>query len=368
MPDRKMPRMLFILQLPPPVHGASLMNRSVAESKLIRDNFEIDIVDLHFSDSVKGLGNFSFRKIIKAVHFGLVIAGKVISRKPDLVYFNITPKGFAFYRDSLYVFLLKTLKRKIVFHLHSQGVKNNASTSALKRAIYMKVFKDTHIICVSEFLAADVSGVYTPDPIVVPNGIQICPESLERKKSGENTVPAILFISNYMVSKGILTLIDALGILKDRGYEFQAKLIGAPYDLTVEMLEKITADKQLSDSVEITGPMFGKDKVRELQEADILVFPSTNDVFGLVLLEAMQFRLPVISTLIGGIPEVVVDNETGLLVEAGNPQMLSSKLSILLKDKDLRTVMGEKGYKRFFEYYTLEQFERNMLKTFQSLL
>ena len=82
----------------------------------------------------------------------------------------------------------------------------------------------------------------------------------------------------------------------------------------------------------------------------------------------MQFSLPVISTYEGGIPEIVIHNETGFLVSTKNADMLADKIAILLKDKDLRIEMGGKGYERFLNNYTLNHFENNMNRTFQTIL
>ena len=82
----------------------------------------------------------------------------------------------------------------------------------------------------------------------------------------------------------------------------------------------------------------------------------------------MQFGLPVISTFEGSIPEIVINNETGFLVESQNAQMLADKIAILLKDKNLRIEMGKKGYERFINNYTLNHFENSMNNIFQTIL
>jgi glycosyltransferase involved in cell wall biosynthesis len=75
-----------------------------------------------------------------------------------------------------------------------------------------------------------------------------------------------------------------------------------------------------------------------------------------------------VSTFEGGIPEMVIQNETGFLVESKNPQMLADKLALLLNDRELGTKMGNLGLKRFSEYYTFEKFEKNMVETFNLVL
>ena len=128
-----MKRILFLGQIPPPLHGASIMNSYVINSEVIRTNFSIESVNFQFAKSIKEIEKFSFLKVYKAFLCGFEIVKKVIIQKPDLVYFNLAPKGFAFYRDAFYVFLLKLLKRKIVFHLHGKGIKKNVENNFLKK-------------------------------------------------------------------------------------------------------------------------------------------------------------------------------------------------------------------------------------------
>lgn len=65
---------------------------------------------------------------------------------------------------------------------------------------------------------------------------------------------------------------------------------------------------------------------------------------------------------------MVIDNETGFLIESKNPQMLADKLALLMNNKELRNKMGKKGLDRFHELYTLEKFEINMTNTFRIIL
>ena len=168
-------KILCILQLPPPLHGASLMNSHVINSEVLRRNFTLDIVNLQFAKSINGLEKFSLLKVYKALSYGFAIAKIVITQSPDLVYFTLVPRGFAFYRDACYVLLLKLFNSKIVFHLHGKGVKNNIEKSFLKKKMYAWVFKNSYVICLSERLSEDISEVHRL-PYIVPNGIKILPK------------------------------------------------------------------------------------------------------------------------------------------------------------------------------------------------
>ncbi|BBE20572.1 glycosyl transferase, group 1 family protein [Aquipluma nitroreducens] len=361
-------RILCILQLPPPLHGVSLMNNYILNSKLIKSNFHIEIVDFRFAKSMKDLQKFSFSKIFKAIVYVYKIAKKVLIKKPDMVYFTLCPTGLGFYRDAFYVFILKLFGSKIVFHLHGKGIKQSAQKNFLRKWLYTWLFKNTFVICLSKKLADDISDVYKNTPYIVPNGIEVQPKFNRNVNQLNRSVPQILYLSNYIRNKGILILLEALEILKDQGYQFKARLVGAPTDLTIEFLENKITNQNLTEVVKIIGPRYGDNKFVEFQEADIFVFPTYNDAFPLVTIEAMQYCLPVISTFEGSIPDIVIDNETGFLVKTQDPQMLAEKIAILLNDKDLGIEMGKRGYERFMNNFTLNHFENKINEIFYEIL
>lgn len=364
---QKKPTILCIMQLPPPVHGVTTMNSYLANSELLKNSFLLDIINLQFNSSYNKLKKFSIKKVIKAIAYGFEIVRKMRYKKPQLVYFTLVPTGFAFYRDAYYVFLLKFFKVNIVLHLHGKGIKENADNNFIKKRFYKWIFKDTFVICLSEKLTLDIADIYKQKPFIVANGIEVHPYFNRPEEASINAIPKILYLSNFTRNKGILTFIESLGLLKKEGHVFIARIVGAPY-LTIDFLEKYIETNDLSGYVEIIGPLYGEDKLMEYKNADVFVFPTHYEAFGLVNLEAMQFSLPVVSTFEGSIPDIVLNNETGFLVEKQNSRMMADKIGILLTNEELRTSMGQKGYDRFINNYTLRHFEFNMAETLKNIL
>lgn len=362
-----MKHILFLGQFPPPVHGVSVMNNFVRNSNLIKQEFSIDVIDFKFSTSIQKLEKFSIEKVFKALSYSFRILKTILTKKPELVYFTITPTGFGFYRDAFYVFLLKWFNIHIVLHLHGKGIKKN-SGSFIKETLYQSVFNNTSVICLSKTLSEDIKEIYKGQPFLIPNGITLHNKTELQKRMTKKTVIQILYVSNFIRNKGILVLVEALSILNKKGYNFNARLVGSPSDITVEMLNKTIQESGIDRVVTVVGPLYDDAKFKEYENADIFVFPTYNDAFGLVNLEAMQYKLPVISTDEGSIPDIVIDNETGFVVEKQNVTMLAEKIRILLEDEDLRIQMGAKGYERFLNNYTLQHFEVNMLKAFKTIL
>ena len=102
---------------------------------------------------------------------------------------------------------------------------------------------------------------------------------------------------------------------------------------------------------------------------DIVIFPSIDqEAFGLVNTEAMACGLPVVATDVGGVPEVIVNNETGLLVEPSNAKALTNALEYLIDNEPIRKKMGRKGRERVERYFTLDIHTENLIKIFNHVL
>jgi glycosyltransferase involved in cell wall biosynthesis len=112
------------------------------------------------------------------------------------------------------------------------------------------------------------------------------------------------------------------------------------------------------------GRKYGSEKTPYFENADIFAFPTFyhNETFGLVNLEAMEYKLPVVSTNEGGIPDVVVNGQNGLICERNNAESLATALETLLLDKNLRFQYGENGYKKFKSEFTLKSFEKRIVE------
>jgi len=104
------------------------------------------------------------------------------------------------------------------------------------------------------------------------------------------------------------------------------------------------------------------------QVMDVFCIPSSREGFGLVAVEAMLHKLPVIATAVGGLKEVVIDGETGYLVPPGSPEDLAKKIINLIQYPELRVKFGAAGYARANENYTAERYCQEIEKLYTTLL
>lgn len=154
----------------------------------------------------------------------------------------------------------------------------------------------------------------------------------------------LLYVGNYFEKKGVDTLIDACRLLCDKNFKFNLQLFGdGPLK---EVLAYQISELGLNDKVKLGGPISQEEVVRQITECHLFVMPcrkdSTGDMDGIptVFMEAMAVGRPVISCPISGIPEIVRDGETGLLVPSNDSRALAEAIIRLGNDADLCTRLG----------------------------
>lgn len=362
------PSILFILHLPPPIHGAAVVGKMIRDSEPINDAFQSDYINLTTSQNLGDIGSTNLKKVTVLFNLFYQIFIHLLRRKTDLCYITLNAKGSGFYKDFLAVLLVKLFRKKIVFHFHNKGVRNY-SHRIIDRILYKICFRNTKSILMSPLLYHDISEfVKEEDVFYCPNGIPDLFANEKPRKIKNDNICNFLFISNMMVQKGVPTLLEACRILKDKGLKFKCDFVGAWSDFTETMFRDMVKSNHLKEHVFAHGKKYGKDKLAYLKNADAFVFPTYNDTFGLVLLEAMQAGLPIIATYEGGIPDVISENESGFLVAKKDAIALSNKMEVFIKNPVLSVQMGNAGRKRFMHNFTSDNFEKTMLEIMVALV
>lgn len=357
-------KILMIFQLPPPIHGASMMNKYIKESKKINEAFSISILPLQFVDKVDDIGKLSIKKVFKMIGFVFILIKTLFKIKPELVYFTLAPYGGAFYRDALFVFIIKLFGIRIIFHLHGKGI-NEESKSSLKRKLYQVTFKNTNVITLSKLLDYDIQKVHTGKIFHLPNGIEV--KELDKKSVREEKL-RILYLSNLVITKGVVDLIRAVALIPELKEDFQIDIVGNSADISIEELKTLVEQSGISTKVKVLGPKYGDQKWEILQNSDIFVLPTyfKNECFPLVLLEAMQSNNAIISTNNGAIEEII--ENCGVLVPQNSPADLAIALEELILNKPKVEELKERSRKLFYEKYTLEIFEKNFVHILNATL
>jgi len=183
--------------------------------------------------------------------------------------------------------------------------------------------------------------------------------------------PAIISIGRLIEKKGFHDLIEACRILCQRGVEFRCEIIGDG-PLEGSLREQITVDG-LTTLVTLTGPLPQGEVIKRLAGSALFALPCVTEVGGgmdnlpTVVMEAMAAGLPVISTALGGVPEMVRDGFTGLLVPEHQPIALADALARVLVDRRLARSLGEAGRQRAAELFAMDKSGEALRALFQQV-
>ncbi len=356
-------KILFIVQLPPPIHGASLRNKELVESKKINNIFNIKTIPLRFTKNIENLSKFSVLKILKSFMLIFKIKKELIFFRPDIVFSSFSPNNFAFVRDFIYSIIIKIFCKNRVFIIRERIKKGKFKNKLLGFA-----FKNSKIIVLSDFIKKELDKIKDNLNIsVIYDGIKtiVSENKLNTKKTD---IPVILFLSNLIVNKGGGIFLESLKILKERGINFKAVITGAPVEITEQELYDKIEKLGLTDNVEYSGFVKGDKRFKIYLNSDIFVLPTLRETFPGVILEAMQSGLPVIGTIEGGIPEIIADGNTGFLVPKNDSLKIADKLEYLIKNPEIAREMGLRGRKRFIEKFSFEMMEKKYIELFEEIL
>lgn len=364
-------KILFILHVPPPVHGAAIIGKYIMESEAVRKNFDCDFINLSTTGNINDIEKFTLKKGFTIARLYLNIISALIRKQYDYFYLTINSRGPGWVKEMVIVMILKMSGKKIIYHYHNKGIADNHHNS-LKDIMYRFQFRNSRAILVSPLVYNDISMYLPRDRVYFcTNGIPFNEHidiellnSLRVKKSA----PEILFLSNIMHEKGVFTLLDACRILKNKKIQFRSTFIGPWADISEDDFNNYVKSNDLQGLVFYEGKKINDEKRPYFERADIFIFPTLNDIFGLVNLEAMQYGLPVISTNEGAISEIVDDNISGFLVPKKDSEALAERILFLMNNPELRFEMGKKGYRKFRENFSLEHFQQNFVHSLKQII
>lgn len=364
-------RMLVLVQLPPPEHGASAVNRQVVNSRILADAFDLTVVPISMSADLARLRKFGLMKLARSLRLFAAVAGQLFGRtRPDLVYFTLSPAGWAFFRDLALIAMIRLAGLRCAFHLHGRGIAASIERAPWRRHLYRFAFARSFVITLGGALRDDITGFVADDRIfVVPNGVADTAGRSPSAGRNEGTrrvsdaPPRVLFLSNMLKEKGPLVLLEALAMVAERGVRFEAQFAGAwrPPISEDGFATRVQA-LGLEDRVILLGPVYGEAKARLFADADLFVLPTyyAHEALPLVVIEAMMHGLAVITTRIGALPGVIADQTSGELIDPADVSQLASALEKLLTRPDLRARYGRAARQKYEADLTAQRFEERL--------
>lgn len=291
---------------------------------------------------------------------------KLLSGEADLVHIHLADKGSAL-RKAILVLMALVFRKPVIVHAHgSEFHLFYAELPQWIKQLLSWTFRQcTRFIVLSESwkdFYMSSCRLTAEQVVVLHNSVEIPPNVPAR--IGSNKIDFV-FLGRIGQRKGVFDLLRAFASLSPKHRERAALTLAGHGE--VEQARSLAESLNLIAHVTIPGWLDSSQRNELLSKADVFVLPSYNEGLPMALLEAMSWGLPVITTPVGGVPELVSQTETGLLVNPGNIQQLVEAMQSLIENESMRLSMGSAARKRITPL-NIKNYCRSLLCIYHSAL
>ena len=384
--------LMLTWEYPPRVVGGIARVVNDLSKRLIKDGHEVTVVTYRegntpYYEVDKGVNvyrvdNFminsnNFIDWVMQLNFNMVAkVGEIIAKegKFDVIHAH----------DWLVAYAAKTLKQAydmpIVSTIHAtEAGRNNGIRENNQKYIndteWMLTYESTEVIVNSNYMKSELQrlfGLPFEKINVVPNGVNITNYSgIERdydfrRRYAMDNEKIILFMGRLVYEKGVQYLIGAMPKILEHYHD--AKLVIAGKGGMIDELRREAENLGISNKVYFAGYLKGKDVARMYKAADISVFPSTYEPFGIVALEAMLAEIPIVVSDIGGLNEIVDHRQTGMKSYCGNSNSIADSILELLFDPQLCMNIVKKAKAKVRNEYNWNKIAQDTHFTYQKAI
>ncbi len=290
----------------------------------------------------------------------------LLTRRVDLVHIHFSVRG-SMWRKSICAGLVRLFKKPVVMHSHAGGLSEYLEgLPRWLRSWFTNLLRDSEaLIALSESWKryfVDELGLRRDRVYVMPNPISL-PESVPDRRNRETVT--LVFLGRMDDNKGPVRILKAVSEFSDTmSTRVRIHMAG---DGEVELVRRAAASLGLKRVAVIEDWVTPERRDEILAQGDVFVLPSLFEGMPMSLLEAMSWGLPVVTTPVGGIPEVVTDGVEGFLVQPNDVGALRDALSRLISDPDLRLRMG-KAARESVKRFDIETYEGSLTRLYRQVV
>lgn len=290
---------------------------------------------------------YSKIRFISFFSFSIKCFRLILTLDPDIVHSQGAGTGFP-------GILMKYIKKKPCI-VWAQGSDIYYAVNLMKLITFIILNQTNQIIALTNDMELEIKKFANRDVLILPNGIDL--GRFKQKRSDtyriDNELKSgqwlLLFVGTLRPVKGVSYLIQAMYILISKGYNnINLNIIGDGEDR--KSLEDLVTRLGLTKNVTFIGHLSPEFVPYYMSLSDIFVLPSISEGFPLVILEAMASGLPIITTNVRGLPEIVIDHENGLMVKSKSPNDLADKILEIIHDDKLREEITKNNIQKSYSY------------------
>lgn len=299
----------------------------------------------------------------------------MVIRDPiDIVHIH-TPSWGGFWRFGPYVMFSKLIDTRRILHIHGAEFKTFYSTSSRLEKLFIKTILDTcdALIVLSDHWKTFFRSISPRGKIeVVQNAIQmpagVLPKRLEDSRN--DRVPTVLFLGGLTARKGLNELLEAIPGLIENRRNIQFIIAGFPLPTEPDLHQRLmdfSQDPKYKDYVNLIVNASAGKKDQLFRSSDLFILQSFDEGLPFTLLEAMSYGLPVISTPVGAIPELVEEGENGIIIPPGDHEALMRSINTLIENPDLLSSISDNNIQKIRTHYSREKMIDKILEIYNKL-
>lgn len=367
---------------PPPFAGPEIIAKEIIESDFIKNRNDIYFINSNVHKVNKNKGKITIGSLIQ---FGKVYSKFIFNiLNAKAVFFYLSSNKTGFIRDSVYIITCWVFGRKCIAQYHGSHFnyfyyEQNKFFRFFIKGVLLRINK---IVVFSENLKKMFDKIFKGELEILYNGLNLNKYKSSVIKESKDKPFKILYLGHLTYSKGFFDLVFAYKILHIKyGNNISLLFAGENYgdNLKKEFLSKKWQDEYFANGYKKAGissdfinnfkkynsnyfgVVSGKDKDKLFINSDIFVLPSFTEGLSMACLEAMAFGLPVITTPVGAMPEIIKNGTNGIITPIGEHEKLAENIELLMNDKKLRLKMGNNNLQAVKEKYDIEKVADNLL-------
>lgn len=357
-------KILVVGQTPPPYGGQAMMIKHLLDGHY--QTMDLFHVRMCFSKEFSERGKLSLYKITHLLNVIYQIWKTRFSRHVDTLYYPLSsaPK-VALLRDVIILCFTRFLFKTTIYHFHASGISEELPkyNLFLRKICYYILKKPTIGITSSIHNPKDAEYLQAKYVFVIPLGIPDENIMESRKRFGDKSYITVMFMGLLNGTKGEGYVLDAISKVNQTGRHVKYVVAGRfeSEEYKKYFMQKIS-ENELDEKVEYLGVVTGEKKKNAFMSSDVFCFPTffPSESFGIVLLEAMMYQMPVIASRWRGVQSVVEEGLNGFLVDIKDVNQIANCLIDLYDHRDKIEEMGHKARNLFVEKYELSNYLSNM--------
>lgn len=330
--------------------GMATVIKSISESELLNKEYDIEI----FSSYIDGN---MFKRIIYSIFSYIKYLN--ILKTVDIVHIHMASRGST-WRKRYYIKSAKINKKRVLLHIHGASYKDfyekECSIKKQKNIQDLLNMSDEVIVLSKEWKNFFI-GLCDANKIKVLHNAVSVPK-FERSRYDDYNV---LFLGRLGKRKGTYDLLEAIPKVIEKVPEVKFFLGG---DGDIDLCKKVCIDKGIIKNISFLGWVSEVEKEKYLELCSTYILPSYNEGMPMSILEAMSWGCGVITTPVGGIPQVVINESNGVLVNPGDVDGIAETLIDILINKSKKEKIGKNAKKTIEDDFSIDRWYENLFKMY----